>query len=614
MAVDPIGFFQELRRRKVFRVAAVYAVVGWALVEISDTTFPRLALPDWAPTLVLVLVLLGFPVALVLAWALELTPDGIERQAVLDEGGDPAADGVAAASAAVPAGNTGASRRNEGVETVAAGPEAGGADRRSVAVLPFTNMNVDPSAAPEDCYLCEGLAEEIISVLTGLPGLRVIARTSSFAVARMDLDVREVGQRLNVGAILEGSVRRTGNRVRVTVQLVDTGDGAQIWSERYDRELTDVLELEDEVAAAVAARLRGKRVQKPRTERPPVDPLGYQAYLEGRHHFARATPEALQRAAECFEQAVAADPTFAPGFDALAELHWFLGFYGGVAPREAFGQSTWYALRALELDESLAETHALLGMLRKELDYNWPEVHRELALARALSPASPAVRLRYAISGPLPQGDLEETIAELELALLSDPLSLQMRWFLSGILGFAGRTDEAMAEARHMIDLYANHFLSHLALGMALDLNEDHAGAVRAFERANQLSGGIPMALGFLARAYGLSGQRDRARRILDDLAAAAGQRYVPPTALAFGYTGLDDPDAVFHWLDEAIAHRDPVVMPIKSWPFLAPLRTDPRYRALLSEMNLAGPDPSQQESGVNPDGGQELEPIGLHE
>ena len=310
-------------------------------------------------------------------------------------------------------------------------------------MLPFTRM----TGAAEDDYLCEGLAEEIINALTRIPGLKVIARTSAFVVSRMGLDVREAGARLDVGHILEGSVRREGTRVRVTAQLVSTSDGSHLWSERYDREMTDVLALEDEIAAAIAARLRvefaGANRDRPH---PAVDPEAHAAYLEGRYYFARGTPDALAHASASFEKAIARDPTSALAYDSLAELYWYLGFFGNVRPRDAFSQSTWYALRALELDDTLAQTHALLGMLRKELDYNWPEVDRELQRALDLNRESPLVRLRYAISGLLPHARNDEAMRELEALLQADPLSIITRWWMAVLAHLARRPDRTIAE------------------------------------------------------------------------------------------------------------------------------------------------------------------------
>ena len=381
----------------------------------------------------------------------------------------------------------------------------------SVAVLPFTRM----TGAVEDDYLCEGLSEEIINALTGIPGLKVIARTSAFAVARLGLDIREAGAKLGAGHILEGSVRREGVRVRVSAQLVRASDGSHVWSERYDRELTDVLALEDEIAAAIAERLRVQLADdSPRRPLRAVHPDAHAAYLEGRYFFARGTPGALMRARESFERAIALDPDFALAYDSMAELHWYLGFFGNVPPREAFSQSTWHALRALEIDDTLAQTHALLGMLRKELDYNWPEVDRELQRAFQLNRTSPLVRLRYAISGLLPHARNEEAMREVEAILQADPLSLLTRWWMSVLAHLARRPDRTIAEGRHMIALDPGHFLGHWALGIGLNDIGAVPDAVEALRRAHELSDGIPFTLGFLAMVSGRAGLHDDVLRL----------------------------------------------------------------------------------------------------
>ena len=460
-----------------------------------------------------------------------------------------------------------------------AGPEI-----PSVAVFPFTNM----TGSSEDEFLCEGLAEEIINVLTRIPGLRVIARTSAFAAGRAGLDIREAGARLGVGNILEGSVRRAGRRVRVTAQLVTTNDASHLWSERFDRELTDVFALEDEIAAAIAIRLRielGRREgERPR---PAVHPEAHAAFLEGRYHFARGTPEALRQAMACYETAISRDPGFALAYDSVAELHWFLGFFGNVPPREAFSRSTWHALRALELDDGLAETHALLGMLRKELDYNWPEVDRELGRAFELGRGSPLVRLRYVISGLLPRARLREGIAEIEEILRSDPLNLFVRWWLGVMLYLARTPGRMIEEGRRMITLDPDFFLGHWVLGMGLEQAGAGSDAVSSLEKADVLSGGNPFALGFRAYVCGRSGRPEEVRRLLERAGKAAAAGYVPASTFALAHIGLDEWDAAFEWMDRAVETRDPIIMPIKTFPFLDGVRDDPRYRALLGKMNL---------------------------
>ncbi len=462
---------------------------------------------------------------------------------------------------------------------------AGRSGTTTVAVLPFANL----SGSPDDEPLCQGLAESIIDSLTRVDGLRVIARTSSFVVGRLGLDVIQAGQRLGAGRLLEGSVRRAGTRVRVTVQLVETSEGGHLWSERYDRELGDVLELEDEIAEAVARRLReGFTAGALARRRQAVDVAARQAYIEGRYHLARSGPESLSQAKACLERAVARDPEFALAYDALAELHWFEGFFGGAAPRDAFGQATWYAVRALELDESLGETHALLAMLRKELDYNWPEVDRENARARELNPASPAVRLRYAISGLLPRGRFDEALEEIDEVLVSDPLSLFVRWWSGVMAYFGGRTGRTVDEGRFMVALDGSNFLGHWVLSMGHELGGDLDAAVREMERANELSGGIPFTLGFLALMQGLVKKPDAVRSILENLHRAPGPGYVSPFASVPGHAVLGEWDAAFDAMDAAVEQRDPLVMPILSYRFLDPVRESPRYAALLGKMRLA--------------------------
>jgi len=457
-------------------------------------------------------------------------------------------------------------------------------DRPGVAVLPLANM----SGEREDDYLCEGLAEEIINALTRIPGLRVIARTSAFAAARLGLDAREIGARLGVGSILEGSVRRAGRRVRVTAQLISTRDGTHLWSDRYDRELTDVLLLEDEIAAAIAARLRvelGRKGQEP--PQPVVNVEAHQAYLEGRYHFAKGTPAALAQAKALFERAIEQDPKFALGYDSLAELYWYLGFFGGVPPREAFSVSTWHALRALELDDTLAETHALLGMLRKELDYNWREVDRELRRALELNGASPLVRLRYAICGPMPHGRAAEAMSEVERVVQVDPLSVFSRWWLGTMAYLARQPERAIDEGRHMIELDPNHFLGHWTLGVGLEATGAKAQAVAALERADELSGGTPFTRGFLAYACGRAGRRDAARALFERAEQLAASTYVPPFTIALAHIGLESWEAAFEWMNRAIEVRDPLIMPIKNYLFLDPVRQDARFAAMLRAMNL---------------------------
>jgi tetratricopeptide (TPR) repeat protein len=318
-----------------------------------------------------------------------------------------------------------------------------------------------------------------------------------------------------------------------------------------------------------------------------VNDEAYASFLEGRHHFARGTPESLAKAMACYQRATTLDTEFALAYDSLAELYWFLGFFGNVPPRDAFSSSTWYALRALELDDTLAETHALLGMLRKELDYNWPEVDRECHRALELNRESPLVRLRYAISGLMPHGRVVEASVELERVVRLDPLSIPSRWWLAIMLYFSRQMERMDDEGRQIIALDPNHFLGHWVIGIHRDAIGAGAEAVASLEKAHELSGGSLFTQGFLAYVCGRAGHVDEARRLLAQAQAAALESYVPPSTIALGHVGLGEWDEAFDFWNRAIEARDPLVMPLKSYPFFDPVRGDMRYHSMLRLMNL---------------------------
>jgi serine/threonine-protein kinase len=457
---------------------------------------------------------------------------------------------------------------------VEAAAEPARQDRRpSIAVLPFANLG----ASPDTAYFSDGLAEEVINALAQLPSLRVIARTSAFAVGSRGADVREVGRALDVEHVLEGSVRMAGSRVRVTAQLVSTRDGSHLWSERYDRELTDVFAIQDEIAGAIADRLRAGigRVQG-RGRKATGNAEAYNRYLLGRHHFYKGTPEGYAAARHFFEQAIALDPGFAVAHEALSELWWFVGFLGLVAPKEAFTTGLLSALRAIELDETLAETHAMLAMFRKELEYNWAEVHREFARALELDPSSPRVRFRHALSELMPSGRMPEAIAVIEALLKTDPLSFFMRSWLAVFHGFARDHQRAVAESRRALEIEPDHPQSLFALAVNLSDLGRHDEGCEAQRRCVAVTGASAWAIGILGWLEARAGHPAEATRILDDLIARAARGYVPPTRPAFVCLGLGRTDAAMEWLDRAVDERDPFVIPIKVWSMYDPIRAHP--------------------------------------
>ena len=454
----------------------------------------------------------------------------------------------------------------------------------SIAILPF----VDMSPQKDQDWFCDGITDEIISRLSNISELKVPARTSVFFFKGKEQDIREIGARLAVDSILEGSVRRAGNRIRVTAQLINVSDGCHIWSERYEREILDVFAIQDEISQAIADKLRVGIGRKHSAVRRPTEDLeAYNLYLQGRYHLFKWTPEGFGRARPCFEQAVARDPAFALAFDALAEFYWYIGFFGIVPPKEAFSTGIWAALRAVEIDDTLAETHALIGMYRKELDYNWPEVEREMWRALELNPSSPTVRLRNAISGLMPLGRLEESVAELKIVIESDPLSLFHRWWLAIMHLLARDYVRAMEQARFMVELDPAYYLGHWMCGMSSMVQGRHADATAELRQAVKLSDGLPLMMGWFGLALGRSGESGEARVLLQQLSEISRAAYVPPSCFAWIHLGLGEVEDAFAWMDRAIDARDPMMMPIKSYPFFDPLRSDPRYHALLRRMNL---------------------------
>ncbi len=461
-------------------------------------------------------------------------------------------------------------------------PEA----RPSIAVLPFRMLSADE----DDAYFGEGLAEELINALTRTPGFRVTARTSAFAFRGRDMDARDIASTLGVRHVLAGSIRRSGNKIRVTAQLIDGREGSEIWADRYERDMTDVFALQDEISDVIARKLRSHLSAPPTSVagRPPTrDMEAYDLYLRGRALMYKWTPEGIGAGRELFNAAIARDPEFAIAYDSLAELYWFLGFFAVMPPRDAFSASVWAAMRALEIDGTLAEGHALLGMLRKELDYNWPEVDREMDRARALNPESPTVRLRYSLSALMPRGRLTEAIEEMKRVVEADPLSSFGRWWLGLYLFLSRDYPSALKQGNAIVNLDPGYHLGHLLRGLSFVAQGDSQKAITSFEQASRLSAGAPLFQGFLGWACAISGRTADARRILGELRDPARPGWTPPTSRAWVHLGLGETDQAFEEMDRAIEERDPIIIPILSYPHLDPLRSDPRFPPLLAKMNL---------------------------
>src|SRR6266566_7755623 len=419
--MNPNKFFAELKRRNVYKVAIAYAVVAWLLMQVATQVFPFLEIPNWAVRLVVLLLVIGFPIALVIAWAFEATPEGIKPTEAADAAGQQSRGGawvyVVLIGAALSVGlfflgRYTSSKQSEGAELSA----------KSIAVLPLVNESGDAS---QD-YFSDGLTEELINGLGQIRQLRVIGRNSSFQFKGKAQDSRNIGQVLGVANLLEGSVRKVADRVRITVQLVRATDGSQLWSQSYDRELKDILAVQEEIATEISEKLRlkltgieGQQLAK----RPTENLKAFQYYMQGRAYRQRNTREDLLAAIHYCEKAIEEDHNYALAYAGLADAYGTLGVFGYIAPVEGRRKAEEGARKALALDENLAEAHAALGIAYMSFSpYNFSLGDRELHRAIELSPSLALAHFNLGVSLAR-QGRLDESLEEILKAREVDPLS-----------------------------------------------------------------------------------------------------------------------------------------------------------------------------------------------
>ncbi len=469
------------------------------------------------------------------------------------------------------------------------------APKARMLVLPFVSSTGDPAQE----YISDSITSDVINELAAVAPqhLAVIARTTAMRYKGSAEGVERIGRELGVDYVVEGGMRCVDDRLRITVQLIRVEDQAQVFADSYDADSQDMFAIERTVAHAIAGHvdmpgiageIRAALAADQRsTKKPTEDPAAYDLYMRGRYHMVRLTPQALAETRQYFERALTRDSQFALAYDGLAEVYWHTGYFGFAPPREAFSTGAMYALRALELDNTLAETHALLGQYHKQLEYNWPEVEREMARAQELNPASPIVQYRHAINYLMPHGRLEEAAAELERALELDPLSPVPRMALAIVLVLWRRYERAIEEARRLLDLDPKAYWGYLVIGACRREQRRFEEMIEAQRTAVELSGGAAAMLGWLGLALGLGGHETEARAVLERLRATASQAYVPPTAFAWIYIGLGEFDLAFEWLNRAVEGCDQLMMPIKSYGFFDPIRDDPRFLALLRKMRL---------------------------
>ncbi len=460
-----------------------------------------------------------------------------------------------------------------------------GRSAKSIAVLPFANVGGDK----DNEYFSDGLTEEIINSLTKLQDLQVTARTSAFALRLKDLDIREIGSKLNVGHLLQGSIRRAGKRVRVTAQLVDVETGYHLWSERYDREMTDVFSIQDEISQAIVDTLRLQLARETsHVRRHPPSFEAYSLYLKGRYFQEKRTPEGYSKAKAYFDQALAIDPGYALALLGVAEFHWQNAFYGFQYPREALIQSKQATVRSLEIDDTLPEAHAILGALLGMADCDWQAADRSFQRALQLDPDSSYVLFRYANFYLRPQGRSDEATQLIERTLACDPLSVVTLWTLAYYLYSSRHYDRAIRHLLAVIDLEPSFYLAYCVMGLVYAQEGMEEKSITALKKACELCADNPFTVGLLACGIGKAGKTKEALSLIEKLQLESRQSYVPAKAFMFAYAGLEKWPSVLDWAEKSIDDRDPMaIMLLLMEPTLDPIRSDPRYAALFRKMNL---------------------------
>jgi TolB-like protein/Tfp pilus assembly protein PilF len=592
-----MSLISELKRRNVIRVALLYLVAAWVILQVSQLLFDVLKLPDWTSRLVLGLLVLGFPLSLIFSWVYELTPEGLKREHEIDPNQSIThatarkLDMVVGALLVVAIGMlafdryAGRERSAGGAESRAA-PAAAPAPLQarsgpaSIAVLPFVNMSDDKA----NDYFSDGLSEELLNVLAKVQGLRVIARTSSFAFKGKNATIADVAKTLDVDHVLEGSVRKSGDRVRITAQLIRAADSSHLWSETYDRTLQDVFAIQDEISSevvdALKVRLLGQNASKAEVGGT-TNARAYEAYLQGLYSANQGEKETtLRKALAEFDHAIAEDPNYARAHAGRARMLGSLASNGYEPFESGFGGSREAAERARALEPELAEAWLRLAYITYAVDLDIAKARGQYDRALALDPGSAEVQSVYA-NFAVAIGQTERAIEAGSKAVQLDPIAPRPHVALSTAYYGARRYNEAIAVARRAERLDPNYPSVHGSIGYALLETGDLEGARAEFEKEpiewQRLTG-----LAIVAAKLGHAEQaRAGLATALGRLGEAAAYQYAEINAQ------LGDHDEAFRWLGVARRIKDPGLSIVVVDPLMDPLREDPRYKKLTHELGF---------------------------
>jgi TolB-like protein/Tfp pilus assembly protein PilF len=589
------SFFDELKRRNVIRAAGLYLVGAWLLVQVAGTILPMFGAPDWLPRTIVILLAIGFVPALIFSWVFELTPQGLKRdedvapeQSIAPQTArrmdrlitvvlvlalgyfcfdkfilTPRREAAMIATASLP---------NEHKSPIPA---------KSIAVLPFDNLSRDP----DNAYFSEGIQDEILTRLAKSAELKVVSRTSSERFKSSPSSVQDIARQLGVANILEGSVQKESNEVRVNVQLIKAASDEHLWADTYDRKLTDIFAVESEIARTVAGTLRAKltgSAEQVLASRPTENPEAHQLYLEGRYFWNKRGPQNLQKSIGYFQQAIDLDPNYALAYAGLADAHAVLPVYAGTAPQDDIPQALAAAGKAVELDQSLAEAHTSLAnalVMNVQLPQSEPEFRRALEM-------NPNYATAHQWFGEclFDEGRSTEAIAEFQRAHELDPLSLIMNADYGEALFESGRAQEAIDHLRRTLAFDPTFVPVLSTLGQIFEKQGKLSEAIAADEKVYAL-GSTPANAAILACAYAKVGRTAEARRILDSLTNLSRQHFVAAYPLAVIHLALGEKEEALRLLEKSLDERS---LLLQGWfgsfkidPRLDPLRGDPRFQKL---------------------------------
>jgi adenylate cyclase len=584
-----MSLFAELKRRNVVRMAIAYAAVSWLLIEVSDTVLPRLGLPDWTVTFIIALLMLGFPLALFFSWVYQVTPDGIKRESEIDRAQsidklaghklDRAIVAVLVIALAYFAYDKfvpGPARESEPVANVEqAAPEVLAATDvaaqpdSSIAVLPFVNMSSDE----EQEYFSDGLSEELLNLLAKIPGLHVAARTSSFSFKGKDLGIPEIASRLKVAHVLEGSVRKQGNQVRITAQLVQAGNGYHLWSETYDRQLDNIFQIQEEIAIAVVDALKIALLgEAPKTRK--TDPAAYQLFLEGLHLKRQLSRESLQTAIDAFNRAVEIDPSYAPAWAELADTYIWGGGSEKLSPKERAALADQAIERAISIDPDYAFAYYVRGISWIYTKRNFHQGIEDFEHALELEPDN-AFMIAAIGKHAFVTGQFERAITQFQAALALEPVVPEFHWFLGRAYLGSGRLDKAEASFRKTLDLSPTAYFGNYELWETLFLK----GELEAALAQTELLGYSTYALAVTHFALEDWGKADEYLAKLIELDAAF--------SIARVYAHRGEADKTFEWLDYMWESQNDFPTHILIEPALRSVYADPRWPLFLEELGL---------------------------